>query len=85
MNFEETASKCEWRVIARNEPTCKACINQPNGIECSENNCALWQFAKAILDEMREDLHNVVKTLTEQMEDKLENKRLMADYIHKMV
>ncbi|RLI66036.1 MAG: hypothetical protein DRO67_01780 [Candidatus Asgardarchaeum californiense] len=85
MKFEEISKTCRWRVIAREESVCKACIKQPNNYECSESNCALYQFASCILDEMRGDLHNVIKTLLEQMEDRLDNKKLMTNYIHKII
>ncbi|TET61110.1 MAG: hypothetical protein E3J47_05750 [Candidatus Stahlbacteria bacterium] len=84
MEFKKIAAVCKWRVIAREDHACKACVQQPNGQECSEDNCAPYQFAKTILNEMREDLHNVVKTLVDQIEDKLNNKKLMTDYISKM-
>ncbi len=85
MKFEKMAETCKWRVISRESYTCKACIKQPNGDECSESNCAPYNFAVVMLNEMREDLHNVVKTLTEQMKDPLNNKKLMAGYIHKII
>ncbi len=51
MNFEDLASKCKWRVWARGDSHCKACLGQPNGTECKEGNCAPYHFAMAITNQ----------------------------------
>lgn len=66
MEFEEIAAVCKWRIIARGDHACKACIQQPNGQECCKDNCAPYQFVKTMRDETREDLHNIVENLVDQ-------------------
>lgn len=51
MNFEDLASKCKWRISARCEAHCKACMGQPNGTECKKENCAPYYFAVAIANQ----------------------------------
>lgn len=51
MNFEDLAAKCKWRVWARGENHCKACMGQPNGTHCKEGNCAPYDFGMAIANQ----------------------------------